>query len=509
MVLSTAESPQVLELERDMLHLQAGEHLCLIYDADPVEQMPALAPFLSQGLRSNERCIYIADDFTLDGLEASLNEFGVDVRGATATGALKLWTRSEWRQPGELDSSLKAAQVRAMIEDALRSGFTGVRFAVEMTWTLGPDITPARLRHWEAMINTIFTPDVPARIVCQYSRRKLAPDVIHAGLVTHPVAVIDQDVCPNPYFEDPLTAIAEDPLTAINASRSTEPVSPLRIEWMLTQLKRARKYEREHQRRMEAEDALATATRKLEQERDLTRIAAEKLRRANVVKDEFIGMVSHELRTPITVILGNAQVLLKTLPLHPGPHRDALMDIRMEAERLRRVVTNLLSFAAGDTPPSIDALSLSAIVRRSVQDHRSRFAHRTIQTAFADNDSPILGNEGYIEQALGNLLINAERYSPRDSVIELVVASHEGWPSVTVKDRGIGILDTDVERVFEPFYRASSATKAGPAVGIGLTVSKRLIEAQGGYIWARSREGGGAEFGFALPACPTASSEGA
>ena len=64
------------------------------------------------------------------------------------------------------------------------AGFPAVRFAVEMTWTLGPDINAARLRHWEATINTIFTPDVPARIICQYSRKRLAPEAIEAGLAT-------------------------------------------------------------------------------------------------------------------------------------------------------------------------------------------------------------------------------------------------------------------------------------------------------------------------------------
>src|ERR1051325_1320998 len=129
-----------MELRQEILGLQPGDHLCLFYERDPAEQMPALVPFIQEGLKRNEQFIYIADDQSVESLTATLEKSGVNVREESARGRLKLWTRKEWRQPGPLASDRKAAQVRQFIQQAMADGFRGIRFAVEMTWTLGPDI---------------------------------------------------------------------------------------------------------------------------------------------------------------------------------------------------------------------------------------------------------------------------------------------------------------------------------------------------------------------------------
>ena len=118
--------------EQQMLDLR-GDHLCLIYDKDPLEQMSALIPFIRQGLENNEQFIYIADDLSVEQLSLILKMNGIDVGAESNREALKLWTRKEWRQPGELHSQKKSKQVRGFIDDALNAGFKGVRFAVEMT----------------------------------------------------------------------------------------------------------------------------------------------------------------------------------------------------------------------------------------------------------------------------------------------------------------------------------------------------------------------------------------
>lgn len=197
-------------------------HLCLIYNRDPLEQMPALIPFIKQGLENNERFIYIADDISVEQLSLILKISGIDVETESNRGSLKLWTRKEWRQPGELDSQKKSEQVQGLIDDALKAGFKGIRFAVEMTWTLGPDISAEKLEHWEATINTIFTPGFPGKIICQYSRHKLSAPVINQALKTHPFAIVNDCVCHNTFYEDPL--ILKD---KSETSRS---------EWMISQL---------------------------------------------------------------------------------------------------------------------------------------------------------------------------------------------------------------------------------------------------------------------------------
>src|SRR5262245_7026526 len=119
--LSTLIDPALVT---EMLALKTGEHICLIYRDDQVEKLGALLPFISQGLRAGEQCIYSADDQTVDELRDSLKHYGIDTPAHEASGALQLWTRDEWRQPGELNSVLKAEQVRGFIDRALRDGYT-------------------------------------------------------------------------------------------------------------------------------------------------------------------------------------------------------------------------------------------------------------------------------------------------------------------------------------------------------------------------------------------------
>jgi K+-sensing histidine kinase KdpD len=100
---------------------------------------------------------------------------------------------------------------------------------------------------------------------------------------------------------------------------------------------------------------------------------------------------------------------------------------------------------------------------------------------------------------IGNLLSNADKYSPRTETIEVVLSADRDEAQVSVLDRGIGLDEADAERIFSPFYRSSPAKRHASGMGIGLAVCKRIVEAQGGRTWARPRADGGAEVGFALP----------
>jgi PAS domain S-box-containing protein len=185
------------DLADQISKLKPGGHLCLFYDKDPAEQMPALVPFIRDGLSLDEQCIYIADDQTLEDLAGHLVNSSIDVAAETESGRLRMLTREHWRQSGELDSSKKAEQVRAFIAAAAAAGYRGVRFAIEMTWILGPDIDSRQLEHWEASINTLLDPSFPARVICQYNRSRLSPDVLSAALHTHPDTMVGESIYPN------------------------------------------------------------------------------------------------------------------------------------------------------------------------------------------------------------------------------------------------------------------------------------------------------------------------
>jgi PAS domain S-box-containing protein len=231
-------------LAEQILNLKAGAHLCLFYDQDPAEQMPALVPFIQQALSQNEQFIYVVDDQTVAEFSSRLEEHGIDVHAETSRRRLRLWTRAEWRQEGPLRSERKAQQVRRCILEAQRSGFSGIRFGVEMTWTLDPDIDAADLEHWEATINTLFDSAFPGKIICQYNCNRLSPEVLLAALHTHPLVILDQCLSPNLFYRAPLI-LDRDQGAAVPVHRGATAAEE--VEWMFSQLRRARSTERERE----------------------------------------------------------------------------------------------------------------------------------------------------------------------------------------------------------------------------------------------------------------------
>ena len=231
------------ELAEQIVNSKDGDHICLFYHKDPVEQMPALIPFIQEALAKQEQFIYIADDLTVEELVGHLRLGGIDVGKHVDRGALKLWTRREWRQSGKLSSQKKSRQVLDFLKAAADDGFAGVRFAVEMTWTLGPDIDPADLEHWEASINELFSPGSRRRIVCQYNRSRLSPEALLVALHTHPLTIWGSHVYPNWFYEAPLILNGKSPAA--------------RVDFMMSVLERSRAAHQEHLELIEKRAALA------------------------------------------------------------------------------------------------------------------------------------------------------------------------------------------------------------------------------------------------------------
>jgi PAS domain S-box-containing protein len=227
--------------------------------------------------------------------------------------------------------------------------------------------------------------------------------------------------------------------------------------------------------------------------------AEEELRRASAIKDDFVGMVSHEMRTPLTAIMGSASLLLDPASLTAGESRELVDDIRAGADRLAAIIENMLSLARADArKPKLGPVALSDVVDEVITKHRDRYGAREVRKRVVGGTPVVVASKEYVVHVLSNLLENAEKYTPRDSAIEVEVRRDGDGLAVRVLDRGIGLKPEEVESIFEPFYRSPRVDKLSPGVGIGLTVSKRLVEAMGGRIWAAPREGGGSEFGFAL-----------
>jgi signal transduction histidine kinase len=253
-------------------------------------------------------------------------------------------------------------------------------------------------------------------------------------------------------------------------------------------------------RRSHAE--LEQANAELRQEVAERRRAEDALLASNAVKDEFLGLVSHELRTPVTTIFGNARLLRDRGDRIREPDRDSMIaDIAEDSERLLGIIENLLLLTRLGTGPNIDLEPqvLAHVVRKSTDSFRRRHPGRVVSLHSEPRHIIVEADRTYLELVMENLLSNADKYSPAHVEIDVVIRVDGTEARVSVLDRGIGIGEADAEKLFTPFYRTDAAKSHANGIGIGLAVCKRVIESQGGRIWARPRVGGGSELAFALP----------
>jgi PAS domain S-box-containing protein len=220
------------------------------------------------------------------------------------------------------------------------------------------------------------------------------------------------------------------------------------------------------------------------------------------VKDEFLGLVSHELRTPITTILGNAVLLQRRGDKLPDDSKkQALGDVVNEAERLQRIIENLLLLTRVGVDEHVDGepLRLRPVINRAVESLERRNPGRTVEVT-CDAEVPIVrGQPEFVSLVVDNLVTNADKYSPLEAPIEIIVLPNGSDDvEVCVRDYGIGLEESDLDQVFTPFYRSAPAKAQAKGLGLGLAVCKRVLEAQGGSIRAAARPEGGSDFIFSV-----------
>jgi signal transduction histidine kinase len=234
---------------------------------------------------------------------------------------------------------------------------------------------------------------------------------------------------------------------------------------------------------------------------DITR-----LRDAEQLKDDFLSLVSHEFRTPLTTIHGGAHLLMNQgEDLDPQTRRELLRDIVEESDRLDRMLANMLLLTevmAGRLEARLEPLAVEQVVRATATSVAARTGIHTFVIDFAPDLPPAQGDPALLTQVLSNLYQNAVKYSPNGGKIQTRVSCDGQKLSITISDEGIGIRDAEIERVFDRFYRAG-ATPSVHGTGLGLYLSRHLVEVQGGWISASSPGlGRGAEFTVTLPIDP-------
>jgi len=213
-----------------------------------------------------------------------------------------------------------------------------------------------------------------------------------------------------------------------------------------------------------------------------------------------LSSVSHDLRTPLAAIAGAASGLLDGERLEEPVRRELAQAIADEAERLNRLVGNLLSLSrleAGALHLQKEWHPLEEVLGSALTYLEKRLQGRDLELSLPPDLPMVDVDDVLIEQVFVNLLDNALKYTPAGTALEIQAGSRDGGVEVLVADRGPGISPGGEERIFDKFDRGAAPNRGG--VGLGLTICRGIVEAHGGHIRAENRAGGGVVFAFTLP----------
>jgi signal transduction histidine kinase len=234
------------------------------------------------------------------------------------------------------------------------------------------------------------------------------------------------------------------------------------------------------------------------------------LKEAEYLKDEFVGIVAHELRTPLAALRGFADMLLVQTGRGHGPElagwqKEALAEIEEATIRLSKLTDELLDVTRLQAGRMIlhriptDVVPLA----QRVAAHLQRTTTRHTIKVNTDHTSLIADiDPGRIEQVLINLIGNAIKYSPEGGPVDINIRQKiaESMVEISVQDKGIGIPQRQHAQIFGRFMRADNASAWGiGGTGLGLYLSRELVEQHGGHLWFESMEGTGSTFFFTLP----------
>ncbi|MEK6747754.1 MAG: PAS domain S-box protein [Pseudomonadota bacterium] len=234
-------------------------------------------------------------------------------------------------------------------------------------------------------------------------------------------------------------------------------------------------------------------------------------KQAEIAKSDFISTVSHELRTPLTSIYGALRLLSAGIGIHDPVQLSSMVELALRnADQLTALVNDILELARveqGRFVIEAHALDIIETVTQAVELNRGFGRHYNVDFVLEAPSSPLQVNAdaARITQVMSNLLSNAVKYSVPQSVVDIRIATLDKGVRVSVADRGPGIDEAFLPRLFDRFSRADNSTaRSKGGTGLGLSISKAIIDAHAGSIAYEPRCGGGSVFYFELPLCVAA-----
>ena len=230
-------------------------------------------------------------------------------------------------------------------------------------------------------------------------------------------------------------------------------------------------------------------------------------REAEELKSTFISVISHELKTPVALIKGYVSTLRREdASWEKHVVQDSLEVIEEEADRLTELIDNLLDASrlqAGVLAINRADVSIVNLSKRIAERFQTQTKIHKIEVDFPPDFPIILGDEDRLAQVLSNLVSNSIKYAPDGGLILISGKVKSGQIVICVSDQGPGIAPSDLPFVFDRFYRSDNASRTTKGAGLGLFLTRAVIEAHGGRIWVDPKPGDGARICFSLPSDPS------
>jgi signal transduction histidine kinase len=252
-------------------------------------------------------------------------------------------------------------------------------------------------------------------------------------------------------------------------------------------------------------DELGALAENVNRMNDELRRLYRELETASQHKSDFLANMSHELRTPLNAIIGFSQVLREEMVGEVNEKQaEYLEDILSSGNHLLSLINDVLDLSkveAGQVELELAPFSLRDALERGVAMVRERATRDGVRVTLAANPDVdvVAGDERRIRQVIFNLLTNAVKFTPPGGSVDVRAKPVNGEVRVSVADTGRGIAGEDLRRIFEEFQQTEAGIEQGEGTGLGLALSKRLVELHGGRIWVDSELGRGSTFVFTLP----------
>ena len=232
------------------------------------------------------------------------------------------------------------------------------------------------------------------------------------------------------------------------------------------------------------------------------RALVRKLKEADRTKSEFVSMLAHELKGPMTTVLGFSHTLRQQWDQVDAEKRDRVLEIiEKEVGRLSRLVNDLLDVSrmeAGTLRYELEPVSLQEVVESVLMVHTSLRSEHAVIDEVPEDIPKVMADKDRIRQVIINLLTNATRYSPERTTVtvraEEIVDEDRTHVRIAVTDEGIGIAPQDADRIFSKFAMLPKPGWTQKGTGLGLFITKGIVEAMGGRIWVESEVGRGSTF---------------